>query len=109
MLNKNNKNNILALNGGVPTRRKPFPKYNTISEEEKNAVMQIMDNGELSGFAAIDTDDFYGGNYVKSLEKDFCEYFGSPHAIAVNSATSALHIAVASMNIGPGDEVIVPP
>ena len=109
MLRKSHQNKKLALNGGNPIRTKPFPKYNTISDEEKEEVMKILDSGELSGFAAIDTNDFYGGNYVTSLEKDFCEYFSSPHAIAVNSATSALHIAVASMNIGPGDEVIVPP
>ena len=39
----------------------------------------------------------------------FCEKFDVKHAIAVNSATTALHAAVAAMGVGPGDEVIVPP
>ena len=48
------------------------------------------------------------GPKVKKFEDQFAEYCGVEHAIAVNSCTAALHIALAAMGVGPGDEVIVP-
>lgn len=48
------------------------------------------------------------GPKVKRFEDRFAEYCGVPHAIAVNSCTAALHIALTAMGVGPGDEVIVP-
>jgi dTDP-4-amino-4,6-dideoxygalactose transaminase len=45
---------------------------------------------------------------VKRFEEQFAQYVGTKHAIAVNSCTSALHIALTALGIGPGDEVIVP-
>ncbi|MDT3687777.1 MAG: DegT/DnrJ/EryC1/StrS family aminotransferase [Pseudorhodoplanes sp.] len=99
----------LALLGGTPVNPTQFPPYNTIGVEEKAAVMAVLDGGELSGFVATPNDQFWGGARVQALEVAFRERFGSKHAIAVNSATSGLHCAVAAMGVGPGDEVIVPP
>jgi len=48
------------------------------------------------------------GPKVKRFEADFANYVGARHAIAVSSCTAALHLALASLDIGPGDEVIVP-
>lgn len=48
------------------------------------------------------------GPKVKRFEADFAAYVGSKHAVAVNSCTAALHIALTALGIGPGDEVIVP-
>ena len=45
---------------------------------------------------------------VRSFESAFAEYTGAKFAVAVNSCTAALHIAMRALNIGPGDEVIVP-
>ena len=47
--------------------------------------------------------------YLVQFERDFAAYCGSRHAIAVNSGTSALHLALVSAGIGPGDEVITVP
>jgi perosamine synthetase len=71
-----------------------------ISEEEKKAVLKVLESQLLSSLA---------GKVVETFEKEFAEYIGVKHAIAVNSGTAALHIAIASLDIGPGDEVIVPP
>ncbi|MFO1000208.1 MAG: DegT/DnrJ/EryC1/StrS family aminotransferase [Planctomycetaceae bacterium] len=46
--------------------------------------------------------------YHDRFEKAFAEYIGVSHAIALPSCTSALHLSVAALGIGPGDEVIVP-
>jgi dTDP-4-amino-4,6-dideoxygalactose transaminase len=48
------------------------------------------------------------GKYVKEFEDRFSTFTGAPHSIATTSCTTALHIAVAALGVGPGDEVIVP-
>jgi perosamine synthetase len=48
------------------------------------------------------------GRYVEEFEQLFGDYCGVSHALAVSSGTAGLHLALAAMDIGPGDEVIVP-
>jgi len=100
---------VLAINGGPPVRSKPFPRYNTIGEEEKRAVMAVLDDGVLSGFLGTWSAAFYGGTRVLELERDWSAYFGVKHSLTVNSATSGLYSAVGAAGVGPGDEVIVSP
>lgn len=99
----------LALLGGEPVRRKPYPSHHTIGEEERAAVLSVLDSGLLSGFVAGDTEEFLGGPEVRALEDEFCARFGARHAVAFNSATSALHACVAAVGAGPGDEVVTSP
>lgn len=99
----------LAINGGTPVRTTPFPRYNTIGEEEKRAVMEVLDSGVLSQFLGTWHPDFYGGERVRKLEREWADYFGVKHAVTVNSATSGLYAAVGAAGVGPGDEVIVSP
>lgn len=99
----------LALLGGDPVRRTPFPAYRTIGEEEKRAVMEVMDSGVLSQFLGTWSPDFFGGPRVQKLEKEWAAYFKVKHAVSMNSATSGLYAAVGAAGVGPGDEVIVSP
>jgi dTDP-4-amino-4,6-dideoxygalactose transaminase len=48
------------------------------------------------------------GKYVETFEKEFAKYVGTKHAIATSNGTTALHTALAAMNVKEGDEVIVP-
>jgi hypothetical protein len=48
------------------------------------------------------------GPYVGKFEQDFCAFIGARHGIAVSNGTVALHLALVALNVGPGDEVIVP-
>ena len=48
------------------------------------------------------------GPKVKRFEAEFAEYVGAPHALAMNSCTAGLQIALHALGVGPGDEVIVP-
>jgi len=69
-----------------------------VSKEAKQNVNLALDTGWLSS----------AGSYVKGFEDQFAKYLGVKHAITVNTGTAALHVALLSAGIGPGDEVIVP-
>lgn len=99
----------LAINGGKAIREKPFRDYVTIGEEERQAVMEVLDSTILSKYLGTWSPDFYGGPRVQQLEREWAEYFGVKHAVSVNSATSGLYAAVGAAGVGPGDEVIVSP
>lgn len=79
-----------------------------IGEKERQAVMRVLMNGTLSGFRG-DYAGNDGGEEVQRLESEWCRYFGCADAIAVNSATSGLEMALAAIGIKQGDEVIVTP
>lgn len=51
---------------------------------------------------------FSGGPFVEEFEHSFAAFCGTKYAVAVNNGTSALHLAMLALGIGPGDEVIVP-
>jgi perosamine synthetase len=101
--------NKLAINGGKPVREKLFPGHNFIGEEEKKAVMAVLDTGVLSQFIGCWHEDFFGGPRVREFEKAWADFFEVRHAVAVNSNTSGLVAAIGAAGVGPGDEVIVPP
>jgi perosamine synthetase len=103
----------LAINGGVPLRTKPWLDNITTGEEEKQAVLRVMDSGYLSLFEGSHTPDapfsFKGGPEVQGLEEEWSEFYGIKHSVSVNSATSGLYAAIGALGIGYGDEVIVSP
>lgn len=100
---------VLAINGGTPVRTQLFPAYNTIGEEEKKAVMKVLDSGNLSQYLGAWTHDFLGGPTVRAFEEEWSRVIGVKHSISVNSNTSGLFTAVGAIGIQPGDEVIVSP
>lgn len=51
---------------------------------------------------------FSGGPFVEEFEKEFAHYSETKHAIGVSNGTTALHLAMLALGIGPGDEVIIP-
>jgi dTDP-4-amino-4,6-dideoxygalactose transaminase len=65
--------------------------------EEENAVLDVLRRRWLTM-----------GAVTQLFEKEFADSVGARHAIAVNNATAALHLACVGCGIGPGDEVIVP-
>ncbi len=75
----------------------PFDRP-TIDEEEIEAVTQVL----LSGWVTT-------GPQARLFEERFAAFVGSRFALAVNSGTAALHLALAAAGIGPGDEVITTP
>jgi dTDP-4-amino-4,6-dideoxygalactose transaminase len=70
----------------------------SIGEEEIDEVVNTLRSGWLTS-----------GPQTARFEREFREYTGASEALAVNSATAALHLALAALHIGPGDEVITSP
>lgn len=101
----------LAIHRGSPVRDKKdlFPAANTIGQEEKDAVLKVLDSGVLSKYQGCWNPDFYGGPEVQAFEREWEKHFNVKHAILVNSASSGLIAAVGALGIEPGDEVIVSP
>ncbi|MEK7246517.1 MAG: DegT/DnrJ/EryC1/StrS family aminotransferase [Pseudomonadota bacterium] len=99
----------LALLGGDPVRREPFPAYNFVGREEIAAVTRVLESGNLSQYLGTWHDDFYGGPEVRAFESEWARVFKAKHAVSVNSATSGLYAAAGAAGVGPGDEVIVSP
>ncbi len=54
----------------------------------------------------VDSGAFVQGHECESFEREFAAAYGVPHALAVNSGTAALHLALQACGVGPGDEVI---
>jgi dTDP-4-amino-4,6-dideoxygalactose transaminase len=90
----------LALQGGTPVRSKGFPGWPVIEENDRKAYMDTLESGAWFR---------YNGNRAAAFEAAWARHLGAAHAVAVNSGTSALVTALHALDIGPGDEVIVPP
>lgn len=84
-------------------------KYNSVGREELNAAKKVISSGKLSEFIAGNTEKFYGGPYVKKFENYLKKFYRVKHAITVNSWTSGLISIIGSLDIEPGDEIIVTP
>jgi perosamine synthetase len=84
----------------------------TIGEEEGFTPLHkpTFDGNEWSYVKeCIDTEWVSSaGSYVDRFEEDLAEYTGAKRAVAVNSGTSALHVALRVVGVGQGDEVLVP-
>jgi len=80
-----------------------FPGINWIGKEEEKAVVDVVRKGSLFRY--------YGPQaptHVAQLEEWAREFYGVKHALAINSGTGALCTTMSALQIGPGDEVIVP-
>lgn len=69
-----------------------------------------ISNEVLRGFSEVFATSYYiQGKFVKAFEDEFADFVGASHAIAVNSGTSALILALKALGLSPGDEVITSP
>lgn len=75
----------------------------------KSQYLSIKDEIDSAVLKVLESTQFILGNEVKALEAEFANYCNSDYGIAVNTGTSALHLALLAVGIGPGDEVITVP
>jgi dTDP-4-amino-4,6-dideoxygalactose transaminase len=88
--------------GASPQVKVPFldlkAQYHSIKPEIDAAVAKVLE-----------TSQFVLGEEVAGFEREFAAYSGAAQGVAVNSGTSALHLALLAAGVGPGDEVITVP
>ena len=88
----------LAIDGGQPVRGEFLPIFRlSLEPEDYEHIKSVLDSGQISR-----------GKYPQILEHEFAGYVGCKHAVVLNSGTAALHLAVKSLNLPAGNEVIVP-
>ncbi len=90
----------LALCGGEKTRREPFHRWPVWGEEERRAVLDVLESGQWGGVEQ---------RLVPRLEEQFAAFQQCEHAVSVTNGTAALEVAIRALGIGFGDEVILPP
>jgi len=89
----------LAINGGQKVRDKPYPSWPVLGEEDVAAVAKVLRSGKLTQLT---------GDAVSAFEESFADRHGVRNCVATSSGTTAMHAVLAALEIGPGDEVIVP-
>jgi len=99
----------LAIHGGPSTIQAPLKPFQSVGEDEAQAAAQVVRSGVLSAYIGAQGPAFMGGPHVRAFEAKAAMYFGTRHALAVNSWTSGLIAAVAALGLEPGDEVITTP
>lgn len=73
-------------------------QYSSIKDEVNTAVLNVLESAQ-----------FILGDEVTALEQEFAAYSGASEGVALNTGTSALHLALLAAGVGPGDEVITTP
>ncbi len=89
----------LAIHGGPKSVRTPLPHWPQFDEQAIAAVTDVLRSGKVN---------YWTGRQGMEFERRFAEWQGSRFAISTSSGTSALHVALTALGVGPGDEVIVP-
>lgn len=89
-----------ALLGGPPVRRSAFPSWPVFDTREEKALLDVLHGKKW----------FRGdGQVVNQFEASYAALTGARHCIATANGTSALFASLGGLDIGPGDEVILPP
>jgi len=89
----------IALEGGPQVWTGNFPMWPSFEESTIQKAMEPLRSGKVN---------YWTGPVGQEFEQAWAQWNGSKHAISVTNGTAALHVALASLGIGPGDEVICP-
>lgn len=78
----------------------PFPRWPIYEEDEVEAVVRVLRSGQVN---------YWTGEEGRAFEREFAGYVGRRHGVALANGTVALEVALRSLGIGEGDDVIVTP
>ncbi|HJV84465.1 MAG TPA: DegT/DnrJ/EryC1/StrS aminotransferase family protein [Noviherbaspirillum sp.] len=78
----------------------PFPPWPSFTSEEANAARNVLLSNKVN---------YWTGTECREFEREFAEWAGTRHAVALANGTAALEVALHALRIGPGDEVVVTP
>ncbi|ABC78471.1 UDP-bacillosamine synthetase [Syntrophus aciditrophicus SB] len=88
------------LDAGVPVQTRVFPPWPYFSTDELDAAMRILQSGQVN---------YWTGKEGRYFEREFADWVGVAHAVAMANGTVALEAVLRALGIGLGDEVIVTP
>ncbi len=91
--------NELAINGGIKVKSKPFPKWPQSTERELELINDVVTSGNWWRMT---------GDKVETFEEKFAKQHEVKYCLGVTNGTHAIELALATLGIGRGDEVIVP-
>ena len=91
--------NALAIEGGQPSRELPLSPWPYFEADEIEAAATVLRSGKVN---------YWTGEEGRLFEKEFATFAGCRHGVAVANGTVALELALHALEIGEGDEVIVP-
>lgn len=91
---------FLAIDGGEKVLRRPLPKWPAFDRKASSHVLRVMRSGKVN---------YWTGGEGRAFEEEFADWLGARNAVSVSSGTAALHVALAALGVGPGDEVICTP
>ena len=94
-----NPSDKLAYRGGTPVTETAFPTWPIHGVEERRGLLRVLESGRWGA---------HPEGEVESFERRFARFQGARHGIATSSGTTALYVALKSVGVGPGDEVILP-
>ncbi len=89
----------LAVEGGAPVRLAAFPRWPLFESDEIEAVSAVLASGRVN---------YWTGEECLRFEEKFASAVGVSHAITLANGTLALELALRALDVGAGDEVIVP-
>ena len=91
----------LAITGGKPIRRKPFPPWPVYSNQEARALMRVLRSRNWGGYPFPNT-------HASAFAAKFAKAHGAKYGIALSNGTVAIEVSLRAIGIKAGDEVIVP-
>ena len=89
----------LAIDGGKPLNKEAFPMWPSFQKSTITKAIKPLESGLVN---------YWTGTKGMEFEREWAKWNGAKFAITTSNGTSALHTAVSSLGIGPGDEVICP-
>jgi dTDP-4-amino-4,6-dideoxygalactose transaminase len=90
---------LLAIDGGMPLRTKSLPSWPYYAADEIEAVRSVLVSGRAN---------YWTGTEGTTFEREFADFVGMKHGVAVANGTVALELALHAIGVGPGDDVVVP-
>ena len=88
-----------AILGGPKAHPGSFPDWPVFDQREEKGLINVLNSKKWGRL---------NGNVVSTFEKEYQKLLGVQHCLGVSSGTSALYTMLGTMDIGPGDEVIIP-
>jgi len=88
----------LAINGGKPVRKKPFPSWPIFGKAEEKALIEVLRSGKWG----------IGGEKNAEFSQAYAKWLGVRRVVTCTNGTAAIEIALRAIGVKPADEVIVP-